>query len=116
MPAAVDAFPDHEDRSRASRSGTGFKRAYKACSWCRKTKAKCERDESSPSCLKCQREGRECEFPAYRSTKRMKLHPAVSGFALLQESTDRARRTKLQTFQLLLVLWRRLSAMAGRNR
>ncbi|KIX05976.1 uncharacterized protein Z518_03950 [Rhinocladiella mackenziei CBS 650.93] len=62
--------------TRGPRAGNSFKRTYKACEACRKTKAKCERDEYSQSCFKCRREQRECIFPAQRSTKRAKrAHP-----------------------------------------
>lgn len=61
-----------DDDSRVPRP-SGFKRTYKACEACRRTKAKCVRDELSQVCFKCKREQRECVFPAARSTKRAKL-------------------------------------------
>lgn len=71
-----------------------FKRTYKACQACRRTKARCERAENSHSCFKCLREGKECLFPAQRSTKRAKtVRPAVhqgDASALREESLSRA--------------------------
>lgn len=53
---------------------TPFKRAYKACEVCRKNKAKCEIESAATSCLRCQREQKDCVFPAQRSTKRAKTN------------------------------------------
>jgi len=50
-----------------------YKRAYKACESCRKNKAKCEIDVGMVACVKCQREQRQCVFPAHRSSKRRKV-------------------------------------------
>lgn len=54
---------------------TPFKRAYKACDRCRKNKSKCELDPSAASCTRCVREQIECNFPAQRSVKRVKISP-----------------------------------------
>ncbi|KAL2393364.1 Transcription factor hmgR [Exophiala dermatitidis] len=78
---------------RAARPSGTYKRTYKACESCRKTKAKCERDENSEACFKCQREQRECIFPAHRSTKRAKLAHAAPSPAVdaSQDGTEVAR-------------------------
>ncbi|KAJ9602635.1 hypothetical protein H2200_012828 [Cladophialophora chaetospira] len=90
MSGAVNREPDrHTPRAGA------FKRTYKACEACRKTKAKCEQDGISQSCLKCQREQRECVFPAIRSTKRAKLSHGLTadvedGFRIQRQVADPA--------------------------
>jgi hypothetical protein len=53
-----------------SRGAGGFKRAYKACEACRRTKNKCEVTGDSVACTRCVRERRECVFPLTRSNKR----------------------------------------------
>ena len=54
-----------------------YKRAYKACLWCRKSKSKCELPRaldgtavSSGPCFKCRRERKECSFTETRGTKK----------------------------------------------
>ncbi len=52
-----------------------YQRAYKACTGCRKRKAKCElvAGTTGPPCVKCRRELRECIFTAERAwAKRQK--------------------------------------------
>lgn len=56
-----------------SRTAEGFKRAYKACEACRRTKGKCELDGDASVCTRCVRERRECVFPLTRSNKRARL-------------------------------------------
>lgn len=57
---------------------TVYKRAYKACESCRRTKVRCEVEEGGTSCSRCVRERRQCLFPAQRSAKRTKASIAKS--------------------------------------
>lgn len=52
-----------------------YKRAYKACEACRRTKRECELQPtvSETTCVRCCRERRTCLFPERRSTKRAKV-------------------------------------------
>jgi hypothetical protein len=72
--AEPDALPNAQagvavPTSKNTRKQQEFKRAYKACESCRVSKARCEREEEN-LCARCRREGRECIFPAQRSSKR----------------------------------------------
>ncbi|RDW66595.1 hypothetical protein BP5796_09344 [Coleophoma crateriformis] len=75
--ARARAEDEHQSRKRLTAQGVReFKRTYKACVLCRKSKAKCDvplnpdGSVSSGPCVKCRRERRECQFPATRATKR----------------------------------------------
>lgn len=72
-----------------------YKRAYKACESCRKTKAKCELDTGATACSKCTREQKDCVFPPHRSTKRVKLskEPSVSNETAQVYAIDNSYRT-----------------------
>lgn len=55
-----------------------YKRAYKACHHCRKIKAKCDATSDAETCLRCQRERRQCVFPTQRSLKRRRIVDGLS--------------------------------------
>lgn len=55
-----------------------YKRAYKACHHCRKIKAKCDATSDAETCLRCQRERRQCIFPTQRSLKRRRTADGLS--------------------------------------
>lgn len=87
---AGEAVQRHGE-SRGPRNDNQFKRTYKACEACRKTKAKCERDDRvSQSCFKCRREQKECIFPAQRSNKRAKLSDHSSSHSSSQPHSGSA--------------------------
>jgi hypothetical protein len=67
---AQRAHPLDSSNADQSRGAGGFKRAYKACEACRRTKNKCEVNGDSVACTRCVRERRECVFPLTRSNKR----------------------------------------------
>lgn len=69
----------------------GFKRAYKACEACRRSKSRCELNGDSSVCTRCVRERRECVFPSTRSSKRARRTDGSSGRRRLQQ-VDKGRQ------------------------
>jgi hypothetical protein len=74
-------MPDKERTSspahRREHGPRDYKRAYKACESCRKTKARCEVVSDTEPCSRCQRERKTCVFPIERSSKKRKAHQGV---------------------------------------
>ncbi|GJC94379.1 C6 transcription factor [Colletotrichum higginsianum] len=64
---------DAENKQPGQRVARGFRRTYKACNPCRRKKTRCVVEiRDSPSCLRCDREGRECVFPPDRAASSQK--------------------------------------------
>ncbi|KAF7195985.1 Transcriptional activator ARO80 [Pseudocercospora fuligena] len=73
-------------------SRPGFRRAYKACEACRRTKSKCEIGPQETSCRRCQRMRADCAFPEQRSQKRRKVsHQLTTEDDEVQASRPKAR-------------------------
>ncbi|QGI75145.1 hypothetical protein CEK25_000051 [Fusarium fujikuroi] len=62
-------LPDNDGPSRRRRV-RDFRRGYHACELCRKKKIRCIVDKPGASCLRCQREVKECVFSDERSHRK----------------------------------------------
>ncbi|KAF4431498.1 ARO80-positive transcription regulator of ARO9 and ARO10 [Fusarium acutatum] len=62
-------LPDSDELSRRRRV-RDFRRGYHACELCRKKKIRCIVDKPGASCLRCQREVKECVFSDERSHRK----------------------------------------------